>query len=586
MRFNTEQLPFGVASLSRKWQAAILILVGFISFGVYAYSRQWSEGLIVTGLRDIGTMGGAAWGLYISFDIYFVGVSFAGITLAALIRLLNLKQLKPISRMAEVVTVISLILAGLTILPDLGQPVRGLTNLFRYARPQSPFFGTFTLVISGYLFGSMVYLYLDVRRDAAIMAQKSSRFQSLYKLIAAGYRDTPAERARHSTTSLWLSIAILPLLITAHSTLGFVFGLQAGRPGWFGSLQAPAFVIMAGISGIGVLMIITAILRKVLGLEEQLKPEIFKWMGNFTIILILTYLYFMVVDWLTGSYAAAPHEARVSDAILIGEYAWLFWGVVLTLVVSAGILISPYLPSPKIIENPNFRRTTRRLARATGTFTIALLAVLAIEVFNPTEQAVIGLPTTFMQWLPLAAAILALLSIVSYIPFLRESIIARSVLSGILVNLAAIAKRYLIVVPSQTHGTLLPYNVGSYSPTWVEYSIILGLLAFGVLLFITFLKIFPIMEVEASKSDPIVERKPGPETGLTTRSILSLGLVVIGFALQFVSYFFLAAPIGIPTNESFSNPRLPYSPALFIGGVMLVFLAAIVYELFPEREVS
>jgi len=67
------------------------------------------------------------------------------------------------------------------------------------------------------------------------------------------------------------------------------------------------------------------------------------------------------------------------------------------------------------------------------------------------------------------------------------------VLSGMLVNLAAIGKRYLIVVPSQTHGTLLPYGTGTYAPTWVEYSIVLGLFALGALLFVLFVKLFPIM---------------------------------------------------------------------------------------------
>ncbi|MDR7585989.1 MAG: hypothetical protein QN158_10450, partial [Armatimonadota bacterium] len=76
-------------------------------------------------------------------------MSFAGITVAALIRLLGLEALRPVSRMAELLTVVALILAAFSVLPDLGQPLRGIVNLFRYARPQSPFFGTFTLVISG-----------------------------------------------------------------------------------------------------------------------------------------------------------------------------------------------------------------------------------------------------------------------------------------------------------------------------------------------------------------------------------------------------------------------------------------------------
>jgi hypothetical protein len=67
------------------------------------------------------------------------------------------------------------------------------------------------------------------------------------------------------------------------------------------------------------------------------------------------------------------------------------------------------------------------------------------------------------------------------------------------------------------------------------------------------------------------------------RTWLTVVMVVAGFALQFVSYFLLAAPLGAPTSPIYSDPRLPFAPALFILGVMLVFLAAVVYELLPER---
>lgn len=68
------------------------------------------------------------------------------------------------------------------------------------------------------------------------------------------------------------------------------------------------------------------------------------------------------------------------------------------------------------------------------------------------------------------------------------------------------------------------------------------------------------------------------------RKTLTLLLVVAGFVLQAVSYFLWAAPLGIPANEAFSNPRVPFAPGLFVLGVILVFLAAVVYELLPERR--
>lgn len=67
------------------------------------------------------------------------------------------------------------------------------------------------------------------------------------------------------------------------------------------------------------------------------------------------------------------------------------------------------------------------------------------------------------------------------------------------------------------------------------------------------------------------------------RRALTLLMIVGGFVLQAWSYLSLAAPLGIPVNEAFSNPRVPFAAGLFILGVMLVFLAAVLYELLPER---
>ncbi len=504
MAVRTEKLPYGVGRLGGGWVILIVALLALIGLGAYAYSRQLTQGLVVTGMRDIGTMGGSAWGLYIAFDIYFVGVSFAGITMAALIRLLNLDQLKPLSRMAELLTVICLILASLSVLPDLGRPVRGIVNLFLYARPQSPFFGTFTLVLAGYLFASLVYLYLDARRDAALMGRVSGPLQGFYRLWAAGFRDTPAQRERHHRASFWLAIAIVPLLITAHSTLGFVFGLQVGRPGWFSALQAPGFVVMAGISGIGMLIVIAAILRRVLGIQDQIDPGVFQWLARLLMILIIAYLYFMTVEWLSTTYAARHSEATVSSALLTGEYAWLYWGVVATMVTAFGVLVLPHLPALRGVRLPAYRPN---YARATGVASLAAIVLMLSQatLLSPQAGLVLTPVPAIARWLPWVLAILLALYAISILPLMRRDIIASATLSGILVNMAAIGKRYLIVVPSQTHGTLLPYSTGFYSPTWVEYSIILALFALGTLLYILFIKVFPIVEVpeEAVEGDQL-----------------------------------------------------------------------------------
>jgi molybdopterin-containing oxidoreductase family membrane subunit len=253
----------------------------------------------------------------------------------------------------------------------------------------------------------------------------SSRLQWWHRLWAAGYRDTPAEQKRHARASFGLAIAIIPLLITAHSTLGFVFGLQVGRPAWFSALQAPGFVIMAGVSGLGLLIVIAAVVRRALSEEEHLGIEVFKFLGIAMMLLTFVYLYFMVVELLTSTYAATEHERELATALLSGDFAWLFWLAVACLVIPAGLIAGQAL--------------TRRWS------------------------------------------------------------ITALVVSGLLVNVAAILKRYLLVVPSQTHGGLLPYETGEYQPNWIEFSVVLGLFGLGTLLYVLFMKVFPIMAISQGK---------------------------------------------------------------------------------------
>ncbi len=72
---------------------------------------------------------------------------------------------------------------------------------------------------------------------------------------------------------------------------------------------------------------------------------------------------------------------------------------------------------------------------------------------------------------------------------------------------------------------------------------------------------------------------------MTSRGALAVGLAVIGFVIQFVSFLFLAAPWGFPpSSPEHSDPVLPFAPLIFIAGVMLVFIAGILYEVLPSRR--
>lgn len=489
----------------RSLMILVLGLIG-LGIGVVAYYIQFTEG---EGVTNLGTVGGdgATWGLYITMAVYFIGLSFAGITISSLVRLFRIEALKPIRRVAELLTVICLMLGGLLIVADLGQPLRGLINLPRYARPMSPFFGTFTLVIAGYLFASLVFLYLSGRRDAAVMAEKGTGPTWLYKMWSMGFTDTQAEHARHERTSFWLALMILPLLVLAHSTLGFIFGIQSGRPGWFNGLQAPSFVVLAGLSGIGALIVVLGWMSWGGGATKAKLPQAtWKWLGNFLWITALVYLYLWVTELLTGLYAAPVAEQAVFDALVTGDYAIWYWSafaaVAITFVVGFIMFVS-------------------------NRWNVAVLIVL-----------------------------------------------------GLLVNAAAIIKRYLIVVPSQTIGNLLPYEVGHYVPNGIEFMVLIGVAGLGLLMYLVFMKFFPVFAVAGKSKDhwatsqeltKAIPKDSGRTMMFWITLVLGLALIVVGLAL--------VAPLGETSSDVISEPKMEFAPMLFIIGVIVVFLAPVVYEL-------
>ncbi|MFQ6026296.1 MAG: hypothetical protein ACE5Q6_02145, partial [Dehalococcoidia bacterium] len=114
-------------------------------------------------------------------------------------------------------------------------------------------------------------------------------------------------------------------------------------------------------------------------------------------------------------------------------------------------------------------------------------------------NALIQGPFAWLFWLS-SGLFLAAFGIGAVQAATRRYFLGLIVMAALIVNVAAILKRYLIVVPSLTYGNLLPYPVGSYAPTWVEYAVVIGLVALGILLYILFMKVFPIIEVPEESS--------------------------------------------------------------------------------------
>ncbi len=83
------------------------ILAAFILWGAIAYWTQFGQGLGVTGLHQP-----VSWGFYITNFVFFIGISHAGTLISAILRLSKAEWRRPVTRMAEVITVMVLFIGA------------------------------------------------------------------------------------------------------------------------------------------------------------------------------------------------------------------------------------------------------------------------------------------------------------------------------------------------------------------------------------------------------------------------------------------------------------------------------------------
>lgn len=304
----------------KTWVVLLLTAAGAAWYFYGAFYYQFFHGHQVTGQGTHGAM----WGTIVANIVQLIGVSHVGIAISATVRILRLTRYQQLARIAEFVTLVSLTAAVANIAGDVGRPDRFIFNVIMHGNYTGPFVWSAT-VITNYLVGSCVYLYLAMRRDIYLCSRVLVRRRWFYRLLSLGYKDTPEERENHERTVFWCAVIILPIMVSVHSVYGWVFGLNPGRPGWFNAFQAPYFVLGAIVTGFSGVVTVTAAIRRIYRWEGILPPRMFTGLGVFLGFVTLLYLYFLFCEVLTGVYASPEAEREVFHDLLFGRFAPIVW---------------------------------------------------------------------------------------------------------------------------------------------------------------------------------------------------------------------------------------------------------------------
>lgn len=393
------------------WMAFLIVV---ILIGFYSYIQQLDQGLVITGMRDY-----ALWGVYISNFVFFVAISLVGSLVTAILRLSGVQWSTPITRIAEIIAVAAIIMAGLTIIIDMGRPDRML-NLFIHGRLQSPIIWD-VIVITTYLFISILLLYYPLLPDFSILKKHfngSAKLRNWYSRLSLNWSGTSKQHQIYTRSIKVLSVMIIPVAFAIHTVTAWLFETTY-RPGWDSTNFGPYFIAGAFVAGAGAVVAVMFVLRKTYGLEHYITDEHFDKMGKILVLLCLLYLYFNINEYLIPTYKSTEEEATHLQSLFTGEYAILFWTAII------GGLVLPVL----VLLFPKGRKPL-------PLFVVALAVVIGawwkryiivIPTLSHPFLPIQGVPEswrhyspTWMEWsitfATLAAALLIITLLVRYLP--------------------------------------------------------------------------------------------------------------------------------------------------------------------------
>lgn len=402
------------------YNAWIISLIVFIVIAGWAYVIQYRTGLGVTSMSDY-----VSWGLYIASFVFFVAIALVGMLISAVAGLLGQKWITPIARIAEMIALAFVMMAGIVIVVDMGRPDR-LLNVFLHFRFQSPIFWDVT-VVTTYVAISALLLILPMLPDLGIMRNHLKGDVPkwkwmIYNILSLGWVGTPMQyKILHKTIRVLL-ILIIPVALSIHTVTSWLSALTL-RAGWDSTIFGPYYVSGAFVAGSGALLVAMYFIRRGFSLQEYITDFHFDKMGKLMVLVSLVYLYFNINEFLVPGYKMKTNDAIHLHTLFQGEYSLMFW---------------------------------------------------LTQIFGLILPIILGLFKKMRKPLPM-------------------------MLIGSALVVGAWYKRVIIIVPTLVHAYLpiqnVPEDFTNYSPTGIEITITLGVIAMAVLIVSILAKIFPVVPI-------------------------------------------------------------------------------------------
>ena len=333
---------------------AWLAFVGLcLLIGIITAIAVFTQGLGITNMSDT-----VPWGLWITIDLSAIALGAGAFTLSAMVYLFNIKDFRPIVRLAVLVGFIGYTSALLTLVMDIGRPDR-------FWHPWV--FWNIHSVLWEITWCITIYLTILIFEFAPVIAESDmfARWPWVRSVANVMHKVAPP-------------LALIGLFISLlhQSSLGATYGIVKSRPIWFKPSMPIMFILSAVAVGPALTMAVAIIIEWVTG-KKAIPHKTIRSIARFSGFALLAYGYIKFWDLLAASYYGQTLGVNSSIDLInqLTPYQFSFWVIEILL----GIVI------PAIIFlTPRFNKNPAYLVLG------AFLAVLGI-IFNRWNTTVTGL---------------------------------------------------------------------------------------------------------------------------------------------------------------------------------------------------
>jgi len=224
--------------------------------------------------------------------------------------------------------------------------------------------------------------------------------------------------------------------------------------------MAPLFVSSALTSGIALVIVVVLALERVR--RTSVGGEARRWLGGFLAVSILLNFFVLIAEYITIASARVPGDSAALSQLAFGSYAWIFWSEIGTGIVALALVITPR-------------------GRASRWLIVAASSLILVNVALERMQLIVG-GLRFPN--------------LGYAP-------------GI--SLGTPSQLNTIGVPTASSFA----QAARYTPSWVEWSIVIGLCALWGLLLLAGIRYLPLgsrteLTSPATPSMPAAAMAPAP----------------------------------------------------------------------------